>query len=565
MIQGPTKKSSVVMWLAIAVLASFSACGDALAETPKAKNVIVLIADGCAAEQFTLIRWIKGEPLAVDGIRTGLVKTYIADSVVADSAPAGSAFATGCRTNAKYISVAPNGKTISVVPSPPEDQQYRPMATVLEGARLLGKATGIVCTSRASHATPAAYMAHVVSRADEESIMEQAVYQNVDVVFGGGEEYLLPSSMEDGKRTDRENLLDVLEQRGYQVIRKQSELAGLRRGKVFGMFAASSMAAEVDRPALAPTEPTLEEMTQKAIELLSQDPDGFFLMVEGSQVDWACHANDPSQLVSDLLMYDKAVAAALEFAKKDGNTLVLAFSDHNTGGMSIGNTASNSMYNQMSVEALVEPLKKMKASAPAMWKMVGDDKTPARIKEVVRQGWGMEISDADAEQLAALTKGKAGNAHNAFGEVLCPKYTYIGWTTHGHCGGDVPLGAFGPGRPVGVFDGPEIGQITANALGFDLERLNQRLFVDAAQAFADAKVTVDKTDAANPVVKIDFNGKVAELPVNKNLLRIGDRTAELEGIAVYIAKTQKVYLPMQAVNLIRGQASAPAIAIQLQR
>lgn len=541
-------------------VAAMFVCTAALAEQRDVKNVIVLIVDGCSSEQYTLARWFKGEPLAVDEIRVGMVKTYIADSVVADSAPAGSAYATGVRTSDKMISVGPKAGTLSVVQEPDKDLQQRPMATVLEGARLLGKATGIVATSRVSHATPAAYMAHVPSRSLEEEIMEQAVYQGVDVVLGGGAEYLLPIDA-GGKRRDKEDLTAVLRQRGYQFAKTQSDLERVKTGKLFGMFAKGHLAPEIDRPQVAPEEPTLEQMTRKAIELLSQDPDGFFLMVEGSQVDWACHANDPAQLLSDLVMYDRAVAAALEFAKRDGNTLVLALSDHNTGGMSIGNSKTNKMYSQMKLEDLLAPLKKMQVSAPALWKKLGDQKTPEKVKEVVQKYWGMEIAEEDARQILAAAGKSEENAHNGFGEVLCPKYTFLGWTTHGHCGGDVPLGAFGPGRPTGVFDGPQIGAITAHALGVDLDRLNARLFVDATKALQDAKVTVDKTDAANPVVIVELSGKTARLPVNKNLLILGDKTVELEGMAVFVSTTGRIFVPAQAIDLIRGlNQGLPSVA-----
>ena len=138
------------------------------------KNVIVLIADGCGAEHYTLARWHRGRPLALDEILVGGLQTYIADSVVADSAPASTAFATGCRTSDKFIGMGPKPGTLPCVPEPDSPLQYRPLATVLEGARLLGKATGIVATSRVSHATPAAYLAHVPSRTQEDDIMEQA-------------------------------------------------------------------------------------------------------------------------------------------------------------------------------------------------------------------------------------------------------------------------------------------------------------------------------------------------------------------------------------------------------
>ena len=182
----------------------------------RAKNVIVLIADGCSDEQYTFARWFKGQPLSFDSIRVGAVETYIADSVIADSAPAATAFATGVRTSDKFISVGPHAETIAGVPKPDPELQYKPLATVLEGARLMGKATGIVATSRVTHATPAAYIAHVPSRDMEDEIMEQAVYQNIDVVFGGGKRHLLPKDAK-GRRADGEDLTAELRSRGYQI------------------------------------------------------------------------------------------------------------------------------------------------------------------------------------------------------------------------------------------------------------------------------------------------------------------------------------------------------------
>ena len=298
--------------LAVVALAVFGAA-PVLAGA-KARNVIVLIADGCSSEQHTFARWFKGAPLSYDPYQVGAIKTYIADSVIADSAPAASAFATGVRTNDKFISVAPNQNTLSVVPPPPEEIWYKPMATVLEGARLLKKSTGIVATSRVTHATPAAYIAHAPSRGDEDDIMEQAVHQGIDVVFGGGKRHLVLKEFK-GRRTDGDNLYEHLKNWGYQIVETREQMQNLSSGRVYGMFAASHMAPEIDRPRLHPGQPTLAEMTRKAIEILAQNKNGFFLIVEGSQVDWACHANDPAYLLSDLLAFDMAVQAALDFAR----------------------------------------------------------------------------------------------------------------------------------------------------------------------------------------------------------------------------------------------------------
>jgi alkaline phosphatase len=545
---------AVVVLIACAPVRAEQAQPD---KQPQVKNVIVLIADGCSTEAYTLARWFTGEPLATDAIRCGVVKTHIANSVVADSAPAASAFATGVRTTDKFISVGPAPETLSTVPPPPADLPYRPLATVLEGARLLGKATGIAVTCRVTHATPAAFMAHVPARDQEFDIMEQAVHQGVDVVFGGGTEYLLPAAA-GGRRPDGQNLADVLKQRGYRIVRTREEMTALKSPRAFGMFAPGHMAPEIDRPELAASEPTLEQMTRKAIELLGQNPKGFFLMVEGSQIDWAAHANDPSQLVSDLVMFDRAVRAALDFAERDGHTLVLAVSDHCTGGLSIGRYGVN--YSQMKVEELVDPLKKMKCSAPAMWKKLGTDKTPENVRRVVEELWGMKITEEDARELLAVAAKEKGSPHNAFGRVLSAKYTMLGWTTHGHHGGDVPLGAFGPGRPVGVVDGPEIGRLVASALGLNLQKLNERLFVDAAKALPEAKVT-PPGKGKGPVVEIELGGRTARLPVNKNLMEIDGRTIPLEGVVIYAAKTKKVYLPLQAIRLLQSdRGELPAVA-----
>ncbi len=560
------KRSHPICLFIIMVLASglFGGCspspsGEIKAKPKPVKNLIVLIPDGCSAEQYTLARWFKGEPLALDQILVGGVKTYIADSVVADSAPASTAFATGYRTSNKFISVGPKNPTLPGVPAPDPSLSYKPLATVIEGAKLMGKATGIVVTCRVTHATPAAYYAHVPSRTMDNDIMEQGVYQNLDVVLGGGKRHLL-SPQNGGKRTDNENLLDVLQKRGYAFAANAQELERVKSGQVYGIFAYNHMEPEIDRTEYAPQQPTLEEMTRKALELLSLDPEGFVLLVEGSQVDWACHANDPAHLLSDLLMFDRGVQVAVDFAKKDGNTLVLAFSDHNCGGMSIGNMATNGNYSQMKVEALLEPLKRMRLSAPGLWREMGPDTSPVKVQEVVEKFWGIKLTDEEAGQILALAQKYGNNPYNAFGEIICPKHTVIGWSTHGHTGGDVPLFAFGPQRPAGLLDGPDIGKTCAQALGLNLDRLNARLFQEATGALAGGQVDIDKSDPENPVIKISFQGKQAELPVNKNILKLDGNQINLEGVVVYAPNTGKAYLPLEAVNLIKGSpGNLPAI------
>jgi alkaline phosphatase len=352
----------------------------------------------------------------------------------------------------------------------------------------------------------------------------------------------------------------VLKQKGYRVIETRAELLSLTSGRVFGMFSQSHMEADMDRAIFAPEEPSLEEMTRKAIELLSRRTGGFFLMVEASQVDWACHANDPAHLISDLSMYDKAVKTALEFAERDGSTLLVAVSDHNTGGMSIGNNATIGRYSQMKLGALDEPvathtllgpLGRMTSTAYGIWRKMGKDFSPLKLKEVVHAYWGIEITDEEVNRILTVGKQYPKVAHWGLGEVLSAKYTSIGWTTHGHTGGDVPLFAYGPGHPVGLVDAPELGKQMAEAMGLDLGLLTERLFVEADAVFPQGKITVEK-DGENRVARITLPDKTAELPVNKNILMTAGRSVELEGVVVYAPNTGKVYIPSEAAERLRG-------------
>jgi alkaline phosphatase len=510
------------------------------------KNVIVMIPDGCSISIQTLARWYKGKALALDGILVGAVRTYAANSVITDSAAAVTAFATGHKSTCGFLSVGPRTKDLLTGFKPTADP-YKPLATVLEGARLKGKATGLVATSRVSHATPAGYACHIHDRDLDNEIMEQMVYQEVDVVFGGGKQHLLPTN-QGGKRKDGENLLQVLRERGYQFVETQAEMAALAGGKAWGLFASDHMAADIDRAEFAPTQPSLADMAAKAIELLCEDREGFFLLVEGSQVDWAGHANDPIHMLTDFLAFDRAVEIALNFAEADGDTLVIAFPDHNTGGLSIGHGSTSVDYTKTTVEALVAPLMRMRITADGLSKKIGGDLAEKNIREKIREWWGINAASEDAEEVLYLHKKKGLSLKYALGEVVSRKHTVLGWTTHGHSGEDVPLWAYGPSRPLGLVDNTQLAAIVAAALGFDLGKTTGRLFVDADEAYAGCYV-LDKTDPENPVLLIQGRAK---LPVGKDILVLDSLRYNLEGIVVRAPTTGKVYLPQEAVNVINS-------------
>ncbi|MCB2211264.1 alkaline phosphatase [bacterium] len=280
-----------------------------------AKNVILLIGDGmgyCQVEatQYTAVGpegRLHMQTLPV----TGMMSTWSADRLITDSAASGTAMATGYKTDNRRIGTLPNGQ--------------KPVS-ILEAAEQRGLATGLVATSTITHATPAAFAAHQPSRYDQPAIAVDMAASGVDVVLGSGYKYWQPAP--DGVREDGLDLLQQLQNDGYRLARTGDEMMALDRMPAIGLYGPDALDE-------TPDEPSIADLTRKAIELLSQDDDGFFLMVEGSQIDWEAHSNEEDELVRRALLFDLAVAEAIEFAKQDGNTLVIITADHETGGMTL--------------------------------------------------------------------------------------------------------------------------------------------------------------------------------------------------------------------------------------
>ena len=310
-------------WILLFLVMLLGGGEGAQAQSPRPKNLILMIADGCGPASITMARdyaraVLGRDELALDAIQTGAVRTGSASSRVTDSAAGATAYACGVKTYNGAIAV---------------DTAGRPLATLLEAAKARGMATGLVATSRITHATPAAFAAHVPQRAMESEIAAQMLAQRVDVLLGGGWSYFLPTA-EGGRRQDGRNLLREAEAMGYQVVRTAADFRRGVRRPVLGLFGPDHLPYEIDRD---PEEvPSLAEMTRAALELLADDPDGFFLMVEGSRIDHAGHANDAAAHVREVLAYDEAVAVVLDFARRDGQTLVVSVADHETGGLSLG-------------------------------------------------------------------------------------------------------------------------------------------------------------------------------------------------------------------------------------
>ncbi|PFJ18701.1 alkaline phosphatase [Bacillus cereus] len=511
------------------------------------KNVIMMVMDGTSSSATTLARWYKGAPLTLDQIVTGGVRTYSAESAITDSAPAATALATGNKSNSNYVGVLP-----SIVNSPglkpiKEEDKLRPIANVLEGAKRSGRATGIIATSEIQHATPAGFSAHHANRKHFEVLAKQQVYQNIDVVLGGGKAALLPVKS-NGIRKDGENLVKVIQDKGYDFVETKNALFNSKSHKIWGAFSHNALAFDMDREATNPEQPTLSQMTEKAIQTLSKDKEGFFLFVEGSKPDWAAHANDLIGIISDVLAFDNAVAKALQFTKKDGNTMLIVLTDHGNSGISIGNRNTTKGYNTTPVAAYMNPLKKAKLTLEgAMKKLNGD---LSNVKDVATL-YGLDnLTHSEKEKLkAAQKKTDVGPILT----MLLANRANIGFTTGGHTGEDVFLYSYGPQKPQGLVQNTDIAKTMAKAMGFNLEELTNKLFLESESAFKEigATVTIDNTDVANPVLVVKHNKVGAQLFVNKNIIRINGKDYELGSVVV--ESNGRFYVPEEAIHLFIKQ------------
>jgi alkaline phosphatase len=511
------------------------------------RNVIVMIPDGMSTGGYTLTRWYRGGgPMAMDALACGLVRTYSSDAAIADSAPAATAMATGFKSHTGFIGILPDEATMPGQKPIPEIDKERPVATVLEAARLKGKATGLVVTCEVMHATPAGFASHDPSRKNYDNLSEQEAYNGIDVVFGGGYKFFTPEGRKDG-----EDLIREMKKLGYAIITTPEELKQTNAKKVFGLFAPEALSYDMDRdPA---KEPSLAEMTKKSLEILSRNKNGFFLMVEGSQVDWAAHANDPVGLISEISAFDKAVKTALDFAKKDRHTAILIMSDHGNGGVTMGDAGTTSNYDKTVLDDYLKVINKAKNTGGGLEKLLKPDMDDEAIKNTVAASYG--ITDLSNEEIAAIRDGlanKKGELNYVVGPMMS-KRSHIGWTTGGHTGEDVLLFAYAPAgdRPTGTIENTDVATITARYLGLDLDKTTTRLFMDANKAFAakGAGIGIDAVSPANPVLVVKKGATEVRIPANKNYALVNGRTVILDGVAVFNGATW--YVSRKAVDLVK--------------
>ncbi|BEE02752.1 alkaline phosphatase [Aeromonas dhakensis] len=440
--------------------------GAAQAQASDAKNVILFIGDGMGPTVLTATRLYKvgeeGNLEIMKLARSARIKTFSNDAQTTDSAPSMAAYTTGVKMNNEVIAMSSDTKAVA----PGKDvngnkginnctsDNGKPVPTILELAKAAGKSVGAVTTTELTHATPAATYSHICHRDAAYAIAEQAVPggtgfntalgDGVDVLMGGGANHWTPynSTSNKGGRADGRDLTAELTAQGYHYVTTKDDLAGVNSGKVLGLFSTKShLDYELDRVAkgAASTQPSLSEMTAKAIDLLSQNSQGYFLMVEGGRIDHALHGTNAKRSLTDAVALDEAVKTAL--GKVDlKDTLIVVTADHDHTMTINGYSAKGN-----------------------------------KVLDLVKNGDGSTQNDVDGKPFTTLVFGNGPNRADVrptltSDQVMADDYLQetgvkLGSETHG--GGDVMLFADGAGssRFKGTLDNTKVFGKLKEALG----------------------------------------------------------------------------------------------------
>ena len=332
-----------------------TACGGTDFLPPAPKNVLFFLGDGMGMTTMTAARiYGVGEDgeLTLDTLpETAFIKTFSANSQVTDSAPSMSAYMTGVKMNNEVIAMSANTAAYDAATGTdyvngadstcPTSGNGTQATTLLELAKAAGLATGVVTTTRITHATPAATYAHICHRDGENTIAAQmvpkgvgfngALGDGVDVILGGGLRNFLPKATAGSARSDSRDLVAEMKAAGYSFAGNKTEFNALpAMGKLLGLFTPSHMAYDLDRDAAK--EPSLAEMTTRAIDQLKTNNNGMFLMVEGGRIDHALHETTARKALQDTLAFDAAIKVAIDKMQVIDpglkNTLIVATADH---------------------------------------------------------------------------------------------------------------------------------------------------------------------------------------------------------------------------------------------
>lgn len=511
------------------------------------KNVILMIPDGTSMSVVSAARWYQiynklgTDRLAIDPFLCGTVKTYNSNAPVGDSAPTTSCYMTGYLSQAGNVGIYPTVDNVHDIHPIDSTKSYQPLTTVLEAAKYdLKKSVGLVMTCEFPHATPADCSSHYYDRGNYKYITSQMVANDLDVVIGGGVKIL----SEDQKK--------YLEAKGTQVIANDIKAFKEYEGdkSLWALFEDSSLPYDLDRD---PEKiPSIEEMTRTAIQRLSQNENGFFLMVEGSQVDWAAHSNDAVAMLTEYLAFDRAVQAALDFAKKDGNTTVVVLPDHGNSGFSIG-VRNFKNYTRRGLDDYFGKISGYKVTGRQLYNMLLTAK-PEEYKAIIQEQTGIGITNDELKHLSAM-RGKIeddytqigynGNFESAVIGIMNTG-TPFGFTTGGHTGEDVFLAVYHPEGdvPMGMNTNIELNKYLCDVVGLQrpLDDITSEIFAKHTDVFEGMDYKIDTAEEF-PKLIVKNEDKELIIPAFSSIVKLNNEEVKLNSTTVYIDKNNIFYIP----------------------
>lgn len=452
------------------------------------KNVIMMVSDGMGPASVNLARTFRqyrdglerNNVLTLDENFIGHSRTMSSDSFITDSAAGGTAFACGHKTYNGAIAVL-------------DDKS--PCGTVLEAAKLKGYKTGLVVTTQITDATPASFSAHANDRSEQDLIAEQQIGENnnnlgrmVDLILGGGRCHFLPSELVDGCRADTRNLIE--ESKDWNYIGDLPSFKELGMGEnvslpLLGLLAPTDIPFDIDRD--VDVYPSLAEMTTTALRALDRATEdseqGFFIMIEGSRIDHAGHMNDPAAQTREVLAYDDAFKAAIEFARStDTETIIVSTSDHETGGLTVGRQTSKGY-----PEYEWQPQVLLNATHSGHYLAEKIKKFEYKHKKELKHFIETEILEHDLgiydykhKDVKHLVKHHK-DAANILVDMVSTR-ARVGFTTHGHTAVDVNVYGYSntpekdAEKPLrGTNENTHIGTFFESYLGLNLQEVSEKL------------------------------------------------------------------------------------------
>ncbi len=414
-----------------------------VAKGKKPKNIIFCVVDGMPVSAMTAVDylrqfkegkssywgWLSNQNFTVNGLQV----TRSLNSVVTDSSAASSAWGCGRRIWNGMVNMFPDKFELRTL-------------TELMSAK--GVKCGLVTTATMTHATPAGFAVQCIQRDLEGLIAEKYLKSGVDVLFGGGAKFFSPS-----RRADKRDLYADFEKAGYKVVKNRDEMLASSSAKTLGIFSDGHIPYTVDRDhdaTLKTTVPTLAEMTQKAIDVLSKSGsrNGFLLQVEGARVDHGGHSNDLAAMLFDQMAFEDAVKVCIDFAMEDEETLVIITADHACGGLALNGSGDEYADSNKGLESLL----KMRSSYGPMLSSIGMGATAEKVQAAVEDKLRIALKTEEAEAIASSMKGKHPFGLSEFFRspssttgMILGNYTKCTFTSGNHHADHVLVTAYGPG------------------------------------------------------------------------------------------------------------------------